>query len=166
MQLKGSIVREQLRNQSLANILTSSINTVGDRIFPDDLAIIDMLALQQVVEAWRATHAQTYGNTIPNTGEVVEGIADGGGIEPGNNEITNVLAISLANSGGAPVEVSVRIGDLPIVNIAVPPTGTTSSELGAIFPIILSKGNALKFVVTSGTASDFSGKVAINKSVI
>ena len=164
--MKGSIVREQLRNQSLADILTSSINTVGDRIFPDDMAVIDMLALEQIVSAWRSTHAQTYGNAIPNTGALTEGIADGGGIEPGNNEIINVLAISLGNSGGAPVEVSVRLGDLPIVNLAVPPTGATSSELGAIFPLVLSKGNALKFVVTSGTASDFSAKVATNKSCI
>jgi hypothetical protein len=160
MIMRGTEIRQQLRNQSLENLLVSSINTVGDRIFPDDMAVLDMEALQQIVQAWRATHSINYGQVLPNTGVIAEGIADGGGLEPGNNEVIDVVAISLSNSGGAPVEVSVRLGDLAIINIAVPPTGTTSSELGAIFPLTLSKGLALKFVVTSGTSSDFAGKIA------
>jgi hypothetical protein len=158
--MRGTEIRQQLRNQSLETLQVGSINTVGDRIFPDDMAILDMEALQQIVSAWRATHSPNYGQILPNTGAIAEGIADGGGLEPGNNEVIDVVAISLANAGGAPVEVSVRIGDLPLIALAVAPTGATSSELGAIFPLTLSKGLALKFVVTSGTASDFSAKVA------
>jgi len=158
--IHGTEIRQQLRNQSLEDLQVSTINTVGDRIFPDDLAILDMEALQQIVSAWRSTHSINYGQVLPNTGVIAEGIADGGGVAPGDNEVIDVVGISLANSGGAPVEVSVRIGDLQLINLAVAPTGATSSELGAIFPLTLAKGLALKFVVTSGTASDFSAKVA------
>ena len=156
----GTEIRQQLRNQSLEDLQVGSINTVGDRIFPDDMAILDMEALQQIVSAWRATHSPNYGQILPNTGAIAEGIADGGGLEPGNNEVIDVVGISLANAGGAPVEVNVQIGDLILIGLAVPPTGASSSEIGAIFPLTLSKGLALKFVVTSGTASDFSAKVA------
>ena len=158
--IQGTEIRQQLRNQSFEDLLITSINTVGDRIFPDDLAVLDMEALTQIVSTWRSTHVPSYGNVLPNSGVLAEGIADGSGIAPGDNEVIDVVAIALANAGGAPVEVSVRLGDLPIVNIAVPPTGTTSSELGAIFPLTLSKSLALKFVVTSGTSADFSAKVA------
>ena len=140
--------------------MITSINTVGDRVYPDDMAVLDMEALTQIVDTWRATHAITYGQVLPNTGAIAEGIADGGGLEPLNNQVIDVVAISLANAGGAPIEVSVRLGDLQLINLAVAPAGATSSELGAIFPLTLSKGLALKFVVTSGTASDFSAKVA------
>ena len=158
--IQGTEIRQQLRNQSFEDLLITSINTVGDRIFPDDLAVLDMEALTQIVSTWRSTHVPSYGNVLPNSGVLAEGIADGSGIAPGDNEVIDVVAIALANAGGAPVEVSVRLGDLPLVNIAVPPTGTTSSELGAIFPLTLSKSLALKFVVTSGTSADFSAKVA------
>lgn len=160
MRTVGTEIRQQLRNQSLENLLVSSINTVGDRIFPDDMAVIDMEALSQIVDAWRSTHSVNYGQVLPNTGTIAEGVTDGSGIEPLDNQVIDIVAISLANSGGAPIEVSVRIGDLVLTATAVPPTGTSSNELGAIFPITLSKGLALKFVVTSGTSSDFSAKVA------
>jgi len=164
--IKGTEIRQQLRNQTLEDLQIASINTVGDRIYPDDMAVLDMEALTQIVESWRSTHAIAYGQVLPNTGNIAEGIADGGGLEPLDNQVIDVVAISCANAGGAPIEVSVRIGDLQIINVAMPPTGLTSSELGAIFPLTLSKGLALKFVVTSGTASDFSAKVAYSYRLV
>ena len=159
----GTEIRQQLRNQSLENLLITSINTVGGRIFPDDLAVIDMDALTQIVNTWQNTHVATYGQVLPNSGVLLEGIADGGGLAAGDNEVIDVQAISLANSGGAPIEVTISFGDLPLVAVAIPPAGQTSAELavaGLSFPITMSKGLSLKFVVTSGTAADFSAKVA------
>lgn len=157
---KGTEIRQQLRNQKLEDLLPSSLNTVGDRIFPDDMAILDMEALTQIVQAWRATHAVAYGQIIPNSGAISEGIADGGGLEPLDNQTLDVLAISCDNGGVAPVEITIGLGDVIVWAGAVPPSGTlTSSEVG-IFPLTLSKGVALKFVVTSGTPADFSAKVA------
>lgn len=160
-----SRIRQQLRSQNIDDLLVSAIQQVGKPTFPDKAGVIDLDALNQIVNSWRSVHAPTYGNVQPNTGVLAENIPDGSGIEPGNNEVYDIIAVSFANGGGAPIEVSMRLGDLVIVNIAVPPTGVTSSELGAIFPLTLSKGNALKFVVTSGTSGDFTAKVAYNKRV-
>jgi hypothetical protein len=156
----GTEIRQQLRNQSLEDLQVGSINTVGDRIFPDDMAILDMEALQQIVQAWRATHSPNYGQVLPNSGVIAEGIADGGGLEPGNNEVIDVVAASLANSGAAPIDVEIRLGDLVLNSANVPPAETVKSFDIGIFPLTLSKGLALKFVVTSGTSADFSAKVA------
>lgn len=160
--LNGTEIRQQLRNQSLEDLLTSSLKTVGNRIYPDDLAIIDMIALQQIVEAWRSTHVQTYGNVLPNSGVIVESIADGGGIEPSNNQVIDITGISCANGGGAaPIEFEVRLGDLPLNGQAIAPSSTVkSTDFGSLLPLTLSKGTALKFVVTSGTSGDFSAKIA------
>jgi len=158
---KGTEIRQQLRNQSLENLLITSTNTVGDRIFPDDMAVLDMEALCQIVSTWRATHTATFGQVLPNTGAIAEGIEDGQGVSVGDNEVLDVVAISCGNAGGAPVNISIRLGDLILYNgIVDPVNGLTSSDLGALFPLTLAKGIALKFVVTGGTASDFSAKVA------
>jgi hypothetical protein len=159
--IQGTEIRQQLRNKTLENTLVDAIKTVGNRIFPDDLAIIDMIALQQIVDAWRSTHAQTYGNVLPNTGLISEGISDGGGIAPVDNQVMDIVAIDMANAGGAPLEVTISIGDVAVIMTAIPPNGgVTSSELGSIFPLTLSKGLSLKFTVNTGTESDFSARVA------
>ena len=159
--MRGTEIRQQLRNQNLESLLITQTNQVGDRIFPDDMAILDMEALHQIVSAWRATHTATYGQVLPNTGAIAEGIVDGGGIEPSDNQVMEIVGISAGNAGGAPITVSIRLGDLVIVEGVVDPTaGLASNDVAANLPLTLSKGLALKFVVTSGTASDFSAKVA------
>lgn len=158
---KGTEIRQQLRNESLENLLITTLNTVGDRIFPDDLAVLDLEALVQIVNSWRSTHVATYGNVLPNTGVIAEGIADGGGVAPIDNEVMDIVAVDCANAGGNLIEFTMSIGDLAIINTAIPPNGgIASTDLGAIFPLTLSKGLSLKFTVTNGTASDFSAKVA------
>lgn len=157
--MQGTEIRQQLRNQSLENLLTSTINTVGDRIFPDDLAVLDMEALNQIVRTWRSTHSINYGQVLPNTGATIAR-EDGQGVEATDNEIIEIVAMSLSNSGGAPVEVQIQLGDVILQKIAVAPIGVTSSELSDFFPLTLSSGLSLKFVVISGTASDFAAEVA------
>jgi len=158
--MRGTEIRQQLRNQSLENLLITQTNQVGDRIYPDDMAVLDMEALQQIVSAWRATHTATFGQVLPNTGAIAEGIEDGQGVSIGDNEVLEVVAISMANSGVAPINISIQLGDLVLLAGIVPPTGTSSSEISSILPLTLSKGLTLKFIVTGGTGSDFSAKVA------
>ncbi len=164
--MRGTEIRQQLRNQSLENLLTSTLNTVGDRIFPDDMAVLDLEALNQIVNSWRSTHAQTYGNVLPNTGAILEGISAGSGINANDNEVLEIVAVSMANAGGAPIECNIQLGDLVLQSVAIPPTGTSTSELGNLFPMTLSKGLTFKFVVTSGSSDDFSAKVAYQYRVI
>jgi hypothetical protein len=160
-----SRVREQLRNQDLDTVIIDAFKQVGGVVFPDKAGVMDLNALISIVDSWRSVHVATFGNILPNSGVLAENIADGGGLEPQDNEVIHIQGISFANGGGAPVEVQMRIGDLPMIALAVPPNGvSTSSEIMPARQLILSKGNALKFVVTSGTASDFSAKIAYNYS--
>lgn len=159
-------VRDNLKTLTIDAVSTTQIFDASKVIFLSKEAIPDANTLVDVSEFYRGVHAITYGNTIPNTGVQVEGLSDGDGIEPGLNEVYAILAVSLANGGGAPIEVAVKLGDVVLIQTAVAPSvTTTSSELGAIFPIMLSKGNALKFSVVTGTGSDLSAKVQYNKTV-
>ena len=158
--MRGTEIRQQLRNQTLQDLLTTTIKTVGDRIFPDDMAVLDLEALNQIVNSWRSTHAASYAQVLPNSGAIAEGIEDGQGISAGDNQVIEILGISLANAGGVPIDISIQLGDLILLAGVVPPTGTSASELSSILPMTLTKGVDLKFVVTGGTGSDFTAKVA------
>lgn len=155
-------IRQQLRNQSLSDLLSSTIRTVGGRVFPDDLARIDLDALNQIVDSWRSTHVQTYGNVLPNSGAFELGVVDGGGIAPENNEVLEIVAISASNTGLGPIDYTVSIGDVALVTSNVAPTSvqTMSEILGGLNPIVLSNGLSLKFTVTNGTAEDFTATIA------
>jgi len=158
--MRGTEIRQQLRNQTLQDLLTTTIKTVGDRIFPDDMAVLDLEALNQIVNSWRSTHAASYAQVLPNSGAIAEGIGAGNGIAAGDNQVIEVIGISMANAGGAPINISVQLGNLILMSAAIPPTGTPSSEFGSLLPMTLSKGCDLKFIVTGGTPADFSAKVA------
>lgn len=156
-----------MKSQSLDQVLPSAFKQVGGVVFPDTSAVINMNDLAQIVNTYRAVHAPSYGASIPNTGVTAEGIENGGGLEPSDNEAYQVLAISVANGGGvAPLEFDITIGDVLVVAGAIPPAGQVGvNELPAIFPFTIVKGNPIKFSVTSGTTSDFSAKIAYHKVI-
>ena len=160
-------VRDNLKTLSASEVLASQITSASKVIRLSLEAIPDQVSANNIVEFFRSVHAPIYGATIPDTGAVATGIEDGEGLEPGNNECYQVLAIQVANGGGAaPLEVSITVSDVKIYAGAIAPNQTIGvGDLPALFPFILSKGNALKFTVTSGTASDMSAKVAYNKTV-
>lgn len=161
-----SEIRNQLKSQSLDQVLPSAFKQVGGVVFPDASATINLNDLFQIVNSYRAVHAPSYGHSIPNTGLVAEGIEHGGGLDASDNEAYKILAIEVSNGGGgAPIEFTMTIGGVLVAVGAIPPAQSVgTNELPAIFPFTIVKGNAIKFNVVSGTASDFSAKIAYNKT--
>ena len=161
-----SDIRNQLKSQSLDQVLPSAFKQVGGVVFPDNSAVMNLNDLAQIVDSYRSVHAVAYGSPIPNTGAVKTGIENGEGLEPLDNEAYNILAISATNGGGAaPLEIEITISDVKVYAGALAPNQTIGlGDLPAVFPLTLVKGNALKFVVTSGTATDLTAKVAYNKT--
>lgn len=160
-------VRDNLKTLSASEVLASQITSASKVIRLSLEAIPDQMSANNIVEFFRSVHAPIYGATIPDTGLVAEGIEDGQGLEPGNNECFQVLAVDVTNGGGvAPIELTISISNVKLYAGVVPPNQSIgTADLPAIFPLILSKGNPLKFTVTGGTASDLSARVAYNKTV-
>jgi len=158
--MEMSEVANQLKSQTLDEVISTSFNTVGGRVFPDLNASLDILDLIKIVDSWRATHAQTYGNVIPDTGtsfSVAPSSTDTPVdlVAPANNEVIRVNGVSFRNGGSGAVEYELRIGDVLLEKGAVAP-GQDASTTTLYQTLILSKGQTLTITATTGTAADLT----------
>tara|TARA_Y100000401_G_C8325021_1_gene227689 strand:- start:816 stop:1316 length:501 start_codon:yes stop_codon:yes gene_type:complete len=159
-----SEISNQLKSQTLGNVVQPSFRTVGSRVFPDLNASNDILDLVKIVDSWRSTHAQTYGNVLPNSGK---GVAFDGTqdiiLAPADNEAIEITGISLENAGVGNIGYELSFGDGASFS-ALLNLGTMSSGEKLAIPdllgIKLSKGYDLRLTVTSGTAIDLIGNIS------
>jgi len=158
----------QLNSQTLEQVLASTFNTVGGRVYPDFRSETGLLDFIAVVNAWRATHAQAYGGVISDTGtaySVSPSSTDSPVdlVAPGNNEVVVVNAISVTNAGGsAPIAYVVKLGDTILAaGDAVP---AQSTPVALQYAISCSKGQTMTITATSGTATDLTAHASGVKS--
>lgn len=157
-------IRNQLKSQSLETVVPQSFEDVGGRVFPDEPSIGDQLDLTQIVNAWRSTHAPTYGNPIGQSSQTVQKAGASGeaivtALEATKSQVWRVQGMAIANAGGAaPVGCKILLGDLVLTTDASGnPSGTTpvNSQNGVItYPLFVDLNSPLKFAVTSGTGTD------------
>lgn len=157
-------IRDQLRNQNLGTVDPASFSEVGSRVFPDRGAIPDANALINIVEAWRATHAVAYGGPIGGSDVVTTHVMQTDAVEavltPQNRQVAQIIAVQVANGGGAPMEADLYVGGVlvGVQRITINPGEengfalTTSVLAGADTP--------LQVKIPSGTVSDATAKVA------
>jgi hypothetical protein len=152
-------IRNQLKSQSLESVNPDTFNSVGGRVFPDAPSIQDQLDLEQIVKAWGAVHAPTYGNPIGQSSKTVTAAGQGGEAEvtvlsAEKSEVYRVQGVAIQNGGaGAPVIAKVLIGDCPLVfDLTGAPSTTTPFPLTQ--PVFVDLNSPLKFAVLSGTATD------------
>ena len=142
----------------MSDLISSTFVTVGGRVYSDLLAQVGLQDLVVVANAWRATHAQTYGAVIPNSGTayfhnssdpapaILVGASD--------NEVIQVNAISVENAGSGSIAYKFAIGDTTF-NVGTIASGADSvNVLGSKMPLMISKGQDLSIEVTSGTPED------------
>lgn len=152
-------IRNQLKSQSLEAVDPDSFNSVGGRVFPDDTSIQDQLDLEQIVKAWSAVHAPTYGNPIGQSSADFTAAGLGGEQEVDvvtavKSEVYRIQGIAVANGGGAaPVVCKVLIGQCALtMDLTGAPSTTTPFPLTQ--PVFVDLNSPLKFAVISGTATD------------
>ena len=166
-------IGNQLKSQSLDEVLPSAFKQVGGRVFPDALALTPLLDLIRIVDAYRATHTPSYGNVIQNSGEAYAVTLAGDGltgiVDPTSTEVIKINSISVTNGGGAaPIVLNLQVGDSLLANVTCAPLETVSvSQLVAgLNGLILSKGQSLAAIKVSGTATDMSINVSAVKCSI
>ena len=114
----------------------------------------------KIVDSWRATHAQTYGNPIPDTGasySVSPSATDTPSdlVAAANNEVIHINGISLRNGGAGLIGFQIRLGDVLLSTGQVPP-GEDLAVQDIYQQLIISKGQTLTITATSGTATDLT----------
>lgn len=159
-----SEIGNQLKSQTLGDVIATSFETVGSRVYPDINASNDILDLIKIVDSWRATHAQTYGQVLPNSGQGLsfDGTTDTL-LSASDNEVIEITALSLENSGLANIGYQLSFGD-GLSFEAIFNLGTLSAGEIVAFSdfnnIKVSKGYTLNLTVTSGSATDLIGNIA------
>lgn len=157
-------IRDQLRNQDLGTVDPASFSTVGSRVFPDRQAIGDSAALVAIVDSWRATHAVAFGGPIGGTDNTATHVMQTDAVEavytPQNRQVAQVVAVQVANGGGAPMTAQLYVGgvNLGVTEININP----SEEAGFLLqsPIFVGADTPLQVKITSGTVSDATASVA------
>ena len=165
----GDIVN-QLKSQSLDEVLATAFKQVGGPVFPDARALASLGELVHIVEAWRATHAISYGAPIPNEGTdytAAPAVVDTPVhlVAPSTTESVIVNAISSVNTGAAPVIGTITLGD-GVILATFAATPGASEPIALPYPIWVTKGAVLSATVTSGTPGDVSIKASAVKAVI
>lgn len=156
-------VRNQFKSQDLATLEASSINTVGGRIFPDNAAVPNLRALIEVVDSWRATHAVAYGGPIGGTDAVETHQMQTDSVEaiftPTGKQLARVIAVQVANGGGAPMTANLLVGGVVVVTaLTINPNESGGFEIDQ--PLICGPSTPLQVHLTSGSASDAVAKAA------
>ena len=159
-----SEISNQLKSQTLGDVVQPSFRTVGSRVFPDLNASNDILDLVKIVDSWRSTHAQTYGNVLPNSGQ---GLSFDGSqdiiLSANDNEAIKITGFSLQNAGLGSIGYELSFGDGASFSALISLGTLSSGEKVAnvdLVPLELSKGYDLRLTVTSGTAIDLIGNIS------
>jgi len=168
----GTTVANQLKSQSLDDVLSSAFKQVGGRVYPDLAAAQPLLDLVAIVGAYQATHLVAYGNAIPDTGVgysvPLAGDAANTIVEAANNQVIQLQAVSCQNTGSsAPIVCGLYLGDTLLANATVAPSEHVN--FGLFSPnsqINISKGQSLTAIKITGTSADIVVHASTVKSCL
>ena len=151
-----SEVGNQLKSQSLADVITSAFAQVGGRVFPDTLASQSLLDLMLVVDSWRATHAPNYGSPCSNAGKGYTATPASLGdpitvVEASDNEVIRLNGISIENIDSSAIGYDLMLGDTLLAQGSL--AANTKAPITDLPPLFISKGQNLTLTATSGTAN-------------
>lgn len=153
----SSELGNQFKSQTLDEVIATSFNTVGGRVFPDLNSQTGLKDFIAIVKAWQQTHVQAFGAPLPNSGYAISGsgatLGDKETIASAqDNEVIVIQALSCINAGAGAVGYEIKLGDTLIAS------GTKTAGSATIitlnFPLYISKGQDLTITPTSGTPTD------------
>lgn len=163
-------IQEQLRNQSLDNILSSAFKQVGGVVYPDAASNSNLKSLRSIVNAWQSVHAPTYATVIPSTStKITHDPSIVGAFEtvynPTSNQVIQIQALQIVNSAVAPVQFQVGANDTACYLGTVDPSGTFCVPLNEL-PLFSNSQGSLAFQQTDGNVGDVSITVVYSSTVV
>ena len=168
-------LRNILKSINFGELTASQVNQVGSGVFADINAKTDMKNLNEITNAWRAVTNPSYGQFIPQSGEITNtsfGDSATPIVSPTGNQVFSVSQISVLNgnlSGGdVTITLTMNAASAPFLSVPVTvATATAAAGATAVFdlqyPIEVDANNILSIEATSGnmTAAVYTSKVAI-----
>lgn len=163
-------IQEQLRNQSLDDILSSAFKQVGGVVYPDAASNSNLKSLKSIVDSWRAVHAPTYATLIPSTAtKISHSVTIVDAFEtvfnPSENQVIQVQGFEIINSSVAPVQYYVGCGDVSAYYGTIDPTATVIVPLEKL-PLFSHNVGALSFNQKDGSVGDLSINIVYSSLVV
>lgn len=150
-----SELQNQLKNQSLDELLSSSLKEVAGVVFPDERADMDLTTFSSIVKHWRGVHVPAYGQSIPGSFAVVTVDGSETILSPSTNQVARIQTLTLTNAGGAaPIAIQIKTGTAIILIADIGPAETQVMAL--IDTIFIDKNIPLSILVTGGAATDLT----------
>jgi len=154
-----SELQNQLKNQSLDELLSSSLKEVAGVVFPDERADMDLTTFSSIVKHWRGVHVPAYGQSIAGSFTIVTVDGSETILSPETNQVARVQTLTLTNAGGAaPIAIQIKTGTALLIAADVGPgeTLTLATTTAGLFPIFIDKNIPLAVSVTGGAATDLT----------
>lgn len=159
-----SELRNILKGQTIDSTDASTLHDVGGRVFLDGSSIAALNDFAKMADSWRGVHALAYGGPIGGTDDVTTHAMQTDSVEavltPSDKQVMRVLAVQVANDGGAPMTAQLYVGG---VNTGIQEININPSEEAGFLlenPLVIGNSTPLGIKITSGTVSDATAKVA------
>ena len=164
-----SEVGNQLKSQSLGEVISSAFAQVGGRVFPDTQATQSLLDLMLVVDSWRATHTPAYGGPCSNAGVGYVAVPSSLGdpvdlVAADDNEVIRIQGISLENIDSSAIDYDIHLGTALLSRGSV--AGNQHVPVTDLVPLFISKGQTITITATSGTANRLNAHATGVKTVL
>jgi hypothetical protein len=155
--MRQTAFQNQIKATSIDSITPAQILQAGKPIFLGIADKADLQAINTVIDAYQGIHAPIYGNTIPLTGLVSSVAGSEVILQPSSNEVRKVIAISVTNSGAAPVVGSLTVGGVQFADFAADPGSTATISISELYS---TKVLMIAAVISAGTPSDLTTNLA------
>jgi len=156
-----SELQNQLKNQSLDELLPSSLKEVAGVVFPDERADMDLNTFASIVDHWRSVHVPSYGQPIAGTVETKQ-ITGAEGFFPASNEVYKLQGFTFENTSPQSVVFNFKVGSFPILaNTTV--AGNASSTPTLLPSLFFDKASPLSFEILSGLGSSLEATFLLVK---
>ncbi|MGB0377282.1 MAG: hypothetical protein ACPGGE_00555 [Poseidonia sp.] len=159
-----SDIRNLLKGQDVENTTADQLHTIGGRVFLDQESVASLNDFANIAQAWRGVHALAYGGPIGGTDAVTTHNMQTDSVEavltPTGTQIHRVVAVQVANGGGAPMTAQLFVGavNTGVQEISINPGEDAGFLLDS--DVLIGNSTPLGVKITSGSATDATVKVA------
>lgn len=158
-----SDLRNLLKGQTIDGTTADQVHVIGGRVFLDQSGVPSLRDFAEIVSAWRGVHALAYGGPIGGTDAVTTHQMQTDNVEailtPTGTALHRVVAVQVANGGGAPMTADLLIGGVVVASgLTINPSESAGFTIGS--DLVIGASTPLQVHITSGTVSDAVAKAA------
>jgi hypothetical protein len=156
-------IRDQISSLTVGDLQANQLSAVAGKVFMSANSTANQTVAQDLTSVWRAVHAPTYGQPIPNSASTITVVGDGDLLAPLDNQTALLSALSFTNGDPLTVAtVDLDIDGAVIASFEVPAAGGVVPFIGldGVPPFYIVAGQTLAASVSGAPAASITVKGA------